>query len=62
MRVYVRLLLTSYRIFFCLSSSFFLEKGEGKRNEGRLLRSLERNELKKIANILMKLFERLLRC
>lgn len=64
MRVYVRLLLTSYRIFFCLSSSFFLEKGKGKRNEGRLLRSLERNELKKIveANILMKLFERLLRC
>lgn len=53
--IYVRLLLTLYRIFFCLSSSFFLKK----ENEESLLRA-EKDRIIEV-NILMKLFERLLR-
>lgn len=48
--IYVRLLLTLYRIFFCLSSSFFLKK----ENEGRA-------EKDRIIEANIKLFERLLR-
>lgn len=36
--IYVRLLLTLYRIFFCLSSSFFLKKeNEGRAEKDRII-------------------------